>query len=99
MKLDLEGAEYEALKGFEESLRNKNIRVVQFEYGYMSISTKKLLIDYYELFYSYGYIVGKIFPKKVEFRDYNLKHENFIGSNYIAIAREDRELITCLKNC
>lgn len=93
LKLDLEGAEYDALLGFKESLQNRNIRMVQFEYGYINITTKKLLIDFYELFESYGYRVGKLFPKKVSFRKYEFKHEDFLGPNFVAVHQDDRALI------
>lgn len=96
IKLDLEGAEYDTLLGFEESIKAGKIRAVQFEYGYINISTKKLLIDYYNFFERYDYIVGKIFPKSVEFRKYEFKYEDFLGPNYIAVKKSDKELINTL---
>lgn len=96
LKLDLEGAEYDALLGFKESLATKKIRAVQFEYGYINITTKKLLVDFYDLVEKYGYLVGKIFPKIVEFREYNYKYEDFIGPNFIAVDKDEKELINTL---
>ena len=96
LKLDMEGAEYDAIVGFEESLKSGKIRAIQFEYGYINIVTKKLLLDFYNFFEEYGYIVGKIFPKTVEFRKYNHKHEDFIGPNFIAVKKDDQELIDLL---
>ena len=93
LKLDLEGAEYDAIEGFRESLKAGKIRAIQFEYGYINIVTKKLLLDFYNFFEEYGYIVGKIFPKTVEFRKYNNKHEDFIGPNFIVVKKDDQELI------
>jgi FkbM family methyltransferase len=98
LKLDLEGAEYDAIKGFETAFRSKKIKAVQFEYGYINISTKKLLIDYYTLLQEYGYKVGKIFPKTVEFRDYKFKYEDFLGPNFIAVLNDEKDLIRLLKN-
>ncbi len=97
LKMDLEGAEYDALEGFAGSLQKGLIKAVQFEYGYINISTKKLLVDFYALFESYGYIVGKIFPRTVEFRDYEFKYEDFLGPNFIAVHFRERELIRMLK--
>lgn len=97
LKLDLEGAEYEAILGFENNFKLKNIKAVQFEFGYINISTKKLLIDFYSLFHDLGYTVGKIFPKSVEFRNYKHKYEDFIGPNFIAIDKNESELINSLK--
>jgi FkbM family methyltransferase len=97
LKLDLEGAEYDALEGFEDTLRAGRIRLVQFEYGYINILSKHLLLDYYRFFEEKGYIVGKIFPRTVKFRPYRFKYEDFIGPNFVAVRREDRELIDLLR--
>jgi FkbM family methyltransferase len=96
VKLDLEGAEFDAILGFDGLLKRKKIRAIQFEYGYINIITKKLLIDFCNLLNEYGYVVGKIFPKNVEFRSYEFKHEDFIGPNFIAIRKDDKELMGCL---
>lgn len=92
LKLDIEGAEMGALLGFTNAFQHKKIRLVQFEYGYINITTKNLLIDYYEFFRNHGYLVGKLYPRKVEFRPYKFKHEDFIGPNMIAIREDDHEL-------
>jgi FkbM family methyltransferase len=97
LKLDIEGAEYDALTGFKKCLAMRKIKAVQFEYGYINITTKKLLIDFYNLFKDYGYIVGKIFPEKVDFRDYEFKFEDFIGPNFIAVKKDETGLIESLK--
>lgn len=97
LKLDLEGAEYDALLGFENLLKEKRIKAIQFEYGYINITTKKLLADFYDLFDSYGYVVGKIYPKTVEFREYEFKHEDFIGPNFIAVNKKEEEIINALR--
>jgi FkbM family methyltransferase len=96
LKLDIEGAEHDALLGFENAIKNGKIKSVQFEYGYINISTKKLLIDYYNFFKENGYIVGKVFPKIVEFRNYELKYEDFIGPNFIAVKKSETALIDIL---
>jgi FkbM family methyltransferase len=97
LKLDLEGAEYDALLGFENALKKGKIKMVQFEFGYINITTKKLLIDFYKFFESFGYVVGKVFPKTVEFRKYEFKYEDFLGPNYVAVNKSETGLIECLK--
>ncbi len=92
LKLDIEGAEMDALIGFEKAFREKKIRAIQFEYGYINITSKILLCDYYDFFKAFGYKIGKIYPKSVEFREYAFKHEDFIGPNFIAIHESDHEL-------
>lgn len=97
LKLDLEGAEYDALLGFENALKQGKIKAIQFEYGYINISSKKLLIDFYELLEKYNYLVGKIYPKYVDFRKYQFKHEDFIGPNFFAVHHSQKNLINLLK--
>ena len=63
---------------------------------YINISTKKLLLDFYNYFESKGYIVGKIFPKCVEFRKYEFKYEDFLGPNFIAVKKTETDLIKLL---
>ena len=97
IKLDLEGGEMDALHGMQNALTNGKIRAIQFEYGYINTTTKNLLVDYYDFFKKYDYILGKIYPKSVEFRDYKHKHEDFIGPNFIALHKDDSELIDILR--
>lgn len=96
LKLDLEGVELDALYGFEKMLDAGKIRMVQFEYGYINITTKHLLVDFHKFFAGKGYILGKVYPKQVEFREYKHKHEDFIGPNFVAVRKEDKELIDLL---
>jgi len=96
LKLDVEGAEMKALKGFEKCLKEKRIRVIQLEYGYINILTKNLLMDYYDYLLPFGFKLGKLYPKKVEFRPYHNKLEDFIGPNYVAVHESEKELIQLL---
>jgi FkbM family methyltransferase len=89
LKLDVEGAEHLVLQGLEATLRRQRVRFVQFEYGQKNIVTHFLLRDFYQLFAAYGYSVGKIYPDYVDFREYDLNDEDFIGSNYLACAAGD----------
>jgi FkbM family methyltransferase len=89
LKLDVEGAEHLVLQGLEERLRTRRVRFVQFEYGRVNILTHFLLRDFYQLFESYGYVVGKIYPDYVDFRGYDLGDEDFMGPNYLACPTTD----------
>ena len=71
--------------------------MIQFEYGYINISTKKMLLDFYTYLENKGYLVGKIFPKTVEFRKYDFKYEDFLGPNFIAVKKTETELIDLLE--
>jgi FkbM family methyltransferase len=92
LKVDVEGEEHNVLKGFEEMLNSKSIRVIQFEYGQINIINKFLLRDFYLFFDSYGYSIGKIYPQYVDFYKYDFSKEDFIGPNFIAILNEEKEI-------
>jgi len=96
LKLDIEGAEMIALKGFEQSLQHGQIKVIQFEYGYLNILTKNLLMDYYDYLEPFGYSLGKLYPKKVVFRAYHNKYEDFIGPNFIAVHHSAQDIIKAI---
>ena len=96
LKLDVEGHEPAALRGFEPMLRRGAIDVIQFEYGYVNIDTKFLLKDFYEYLEPFGMAVGKIYPDHVDLRPYRYEDENFYGPNYLAVHRERDDLIAAL---
>ena len=93
LKIDVEGTEMDVLRGFEDTFDKRQVRVCQFEYGYANISSHQLLVDFYEFFEERGYEVGKIYPRHVEFRPYHVKHEDFIGPNFLAVDANEKEII------
>jgi FkbM family methyltransferase len=97
LKIDTEGSEPLVLEGFKEMLKNKKIRLVQFEYGITNIDAKFILKDFFKLFKDNGYNVGKIFPNYIDFSSYNKENENFKHQNYIAVIDSETELIKVLK--
>jgi len=97
LKLDVEGSEHLVLEGFKQMLTSQKIKVIQFEYGVLSIQSKFLLQDFYNLFYQYGYTLGKIYPNHIDFTKYDWTLENFIGPNYIAVRNSEEALINSLK--
>jgi FkbM family methyltransferase len=92
LKLDVEGAEHLVIQGMEEHLREQRVRFVQFEYGRVNVLTRFLLRDFYQLLATYGYVVGKIYPDYVDFREYDLSDEDFLGPNYLACRAGDEAL-------
>lgn len=96
LKIDVEGAENLVLNGFINSFQQRKIDVVQFEYGKINILTHYLLLDFYKFFSEKDYLVGKIYPNYVDFRDYSLDDENFIDPNYLAIKKEKKDYIEAL---
>lgn len=96
LKIDTEGADLSVLRGFESALSRGAISVVQFEYGYVDILARTLLIDFYEYLEQKNYVIGKLHVEGVDFRPYRLADENFFGPNFVAVQRNHRSLISCL---
>jgi FkbM family methyltransferase len=91
IKIDVEGMEEKVLKGFDSMLKRNAIDLVQFEYGRVNVINRFLLKDFYEFFRERGYVVGKIFPNYVDFKEYEIGDEDFMGPNYLACRAENRE--------
>jgi FkbM family methyltransferase len=92
LKVDTEGNDYKVLRGFEEKIKNRKIRLIQFEYGPFSIVSKDLLKYFYDFLNQYGYVIGKIYPNHIDLREYHVHSENFILSNFIAFRADDYEI-------
>jgi FkbM family methyltransferase len=95
LKIDVEGMEQRVLNGFQKMFALAAIDLVQFEYGRVSIINRFLLRDAYSFFRARGYVVGKIFPNYVDFRDYQMSDEDFMGPNYLACREEMAEYLKC----
>lgn len=85
LKIDVEGAEEKVFKGFEKTLDEGKIKIIQFEYGLICVLTKWLLIDSYKFLIPKGFTIGKLKNGSIEFKDYTLPDETFIGPDYIAV--------------
>lgn len=93
LKIDTEGMDFRILKGARNYLSSGTISVIQFEYGMVAVETRFLLKDFYEILQGYGYVVGKIYPTYVDFRDYHRSMEDFIGPNFLAVRKDLTSLI------
>lgn len=93
LKIDVEGMESSVLRGFEGLLSRGAVDLVQFEYGRVSILTHFLLRDFHAHFTERGYVVGKLFPDRVDFREYELTDEDFMGSNHLACRKDRADLL------
>ncbi len=97
LKIDVEGMEHEVLCGFDRLLRQGAIDMVQFEYGRVSIVNHRLLRDFSQFFRERGYVLGKIYPNYVDFRDYDMTDEDFLGPNYLACLEDRSACIAALR--
>lgn len=85
LKIDTEGAEDQVFKGFENTLKEGKIKVIQFEYGYICILTKWLLIDSYKYLTPLGFTLGRLKKGSIVFKEYALPDEDFNGPDFIAV--------------
>jgi FkbM family methyltransferase len=98
LKIDTEGAEYAILEGARGLMSKGAIKVVQFEYGFVSVDTGRLLKSYYELLTAHGFVLGKMYPTSIDFRDYDRTMENFIGPNFVAVRKDLTDVIASLRS-
>lgn len=96
LKIDVEGGESRVLAGFSGAIAARRIRAIQFEYGFASIYARFLLNDFYELLTPHGYVLGKFYPREVDFQPYRPAMETFIGPNYLAVLESEAALIADL---
>lgn len=97
LKIDVEGAEWDVLKGFSDAFARQKIQMVQFEYGPLNLKIRQWLGDYWKFFTDNGFVVGKLYPEGVAFKAFDLADEDFVGPNFIACLAERRDLIDGLK--
>lgn len=88
VKIDVEGHELMALKGFGKFLHSNFIDLIQFEYGGTFLDSHTSLRDVYKLLNDRGFKIAKVMPKGLELRKYQPDMENYSYSNYIAINKE-----------
>jgi FkbM family methyltransferase len=93
LKIDVEGAEHLVLLGFEKMLKDKSIKLIQFEYGYTHGDVHFLMKDFFNFFENLGYVVGVIKPRGVIFQPFNYRLNDFdSGPNFVAIREDDVDL-------
>lgn len=87
-KIDIEGHELFAFKGFGPYLSSKFITAIQFEYGGANLDSHTSLMEIYTLLEGQGFEIFKIKPKYLERRKYQPYMENFVYPNYVTISKK-----------
>ena len=62
LKMDLEGAEYQALKGAAECLRSRTIRALSFEFGTSNVNARVFFREIYDLLAGSGFAIFRVTP-------------------------------------
>jgi FkbM family methyltransferase len=96
LKIDTEGHDISVLRGFSDLIEHEKISIIQFEHNETAIYSRTFLKDFYELLGA-KYVIGRILPMGVAFKDYSTLDENFLHANYLAVARSRPEIIRRLK--
>lgn len=86
LKVDVEGAELEVIRGFAKLFGDGAIDAVQFEYGPLTLASNHSLKDYHTFFSDAGMVLGKIYPGYVKLFDrYYPGLDDFRWGNYAAL--------------
>jgi FkbM family methyltransferase len=84
VKIDAEGHDPAVLRGARGLLAEHRIAVAQFEYNHRWILGRFFLRDAFELVQAFGYSVGKVTPRGVEFYPgWDPELETFVEGNYV----------------
>lgn len=83
-KLDIEGFELAALRGFGEAIRST--RVVQFEFGGCNLDTRTNFQDFYYFFTELKFRIFRITPLGLnEIKKYHELDEIYLTTNFVAV--------------
>jgi hypothetical protein len=98
VKIDTEGHDLAVLRGARTLLAGQNIAVVQFEYNHRWVYARAFLRDAIGLLAGFGYRVGKLTPKGVEFYPgWDADLETFVEGNYVACAARAAESMPAVR--
>ncbi len=86
MKIDIEGHELMALRGFGEILHADKFDFIQFEYGGANLDSRTSLMDLFRFFTERGFSVCKLMRDGLESRPYDPRFENGMYQNYVAVS-------------
>lgn len=85
LKIDVEGHEMEVLQGFQQSLADGAVDLVQFEFTLWAAMARRWLADYYDFFSQWDFRIGKLWPRSVRWKTYAPEDEQFFVSNFVAV--------------
>ena len=85
LKIDVEGAELDVLKGASNLIKNKKVNFIQFEYGPNCMISRVFLKDFFELLKEYQ--IYRIVKNGLRKLSYNELIEIPLTSNFIAELR------------
>jgi FkbM family methyltransferase len=85
LKIDTEGHDLAVLRGARTLLAEQRIFIAQFEYNHRWVYARSYLRDVFNLLEPFGYRLGKLTPRGVEFYPrWDPDLETYIEGNYVA---------------
>lgn len=87
LKTDVEGHELKVFEGAQQLLRNKKIKVIQFEFGGCNIDSRTFFKDFYLLLHTDYKLFRIVKNGLVPLPRYTEDYEIFKSSNFLAILR------------
>jgi FkbM family methyltransferase len=85
VKIDTEGHDLAVLRGARRLFAEQRISVAQFEYNHRWVYSRAYLWDVFDLLEPFGYRLGKLTPRGVEFYPrWDPDLETYIEGNYVA---------------
>ena len=90
LKMDVEGHEYEALKGAAGLLSRRSIRGLAFEFGGCNIDSRTFFQDFWYLLRGHGFDIFRVAPggRLWPVLQYSEALEAFVTTNYVAVLRD-----------
>jgi len=84
VKIDTEGHDLAVLRGARRLLTEQRIVLAQFEYNCRWVDSRSYLRDAFDLLHPFGYRLGKLTPRGVEFYPgWDADLETFVEGNYV----------------
>jgi len=87
LKIDVEGADLQTLRGFERTLAHGRIGGIQFEHGQPSVESRTFLRDIVAFLEKFNFCCFALYPTSLEpVTTYGYDMEDFRGRNYVALS-------------
>lgn len=87
LKMDVQGFEYNILKGAKKMLKHNAIKFIQFEIDEPSIDNKIFFKDFWNMLNEKYDIYQSLYNGLILIKEYNSELENFRCMNYLAILK------------
>jgi FkbM family methyltransferase len=86
LKIDVEGGEFDVIRGAENLLQKGKVDYVQFEYGGTYNDAGITLREVFDYLQKFNYMIFKILSDRLEYiPHFNERYEDYLWSNFLAV--------------